>query len=76
MIKVVYVEDTGRKIYVGGKKVFDNWCPPTFEVLTEIFKAHGITDDLESLYQYIVNGDIYQGNLEVSMSYEGSCVLQ
>lgn len=70
-IKVVFTGDTGRKVYIGDKKVFDEYCPPTSEEFTEIFKAHGINDDLKCLYQYIVNGGIYRGSLEVSASYEG-----
>lgn len=74
MIKVVFIEDTGRKVYIGDKKVYDKWCPPTFKELTEIFKAHGVNENIENLYQYIVNCGIYQGGLEVSSSYEGGCI--
>ncbi|SFL65777.1 hypothetical protein [Pelosinus propionicus] len=71
MIKIVFVGDTERKIYIGKKEVYDSWHPPTINELSQILRAYEITEGFGNLYHYIVNGGVYQGNLKVTASYEG-----
>ncbi len=74
MIKIIYVCDTGRKILIDEKEVFDDWYSPTFDELTKLLKRNGITDNdevnLSSLYECIESCSTYQGSLEISIGYE------
>lgn len=78
MIKIVFVCDTGRKIYIDDKKVFDDWYSPTFDELAKILERNGIPTcgyevNLSSLYECIVSCSKYKGSLEVSIVYECKC---
>lgn len=84
MIQIIYVCDTGRKIYIEDKKVYDSWEPPTLDEVLKIFKRNGISDNTEvnlcSLHECIKSCSKYKGNLEIDISYEcklckGGCEL-